>query len=119
MKKTVWLWFLLAAVALLLASAPLMAKKGGDRPSGWDRGDKKGWQSDAPLGQEKKSEDDFEHKGKQHRERERKEYQERRGEGEETDKEKHMENREKNRERREERERREREETERKKSGPN
>ncbi|MBW2169437.1 MAG: hypothetical protein JRG69_09310 [Deltaproteobacteria bacterium] len=55
MKRTILLWVFMTALALFLTTSPVLAKgKGKERPPGWDKGEKKGWQSDVPPGQEKK-----------------------------------------------------------------
>ena len=55
MKRTILLWVFMTALALFLTASPVLAKgEGKERPSGWDKREKKGWQSDVPPGQEKK-----------------------------------------------------------------
>ena len=54
-------WLFVLLLSLLLGSSLTLAKGGGkkgndNRPPGWDKGEKKGWQSDVPRGLEKKGE---------------------------------------------------------------
>ncbi len=51
------LFFSLLAVVFIGSSAIAQGKgkgQSGDRPAGWDKGQKEGWQSDVPPGQEEK-----------------------------------------------------------------
>ncbi|MBW1766722.1 MAG: hypothetical protein JRJ65_06675 [Deltaproteobacteria bacterium] len=55
MKMRIMLWFFTMFLSLFLIGSMSIAKeKGKGRPSGWDKGEKKGWQGDVPPGQEKK-----------------------------------------------------------------
>ena len=58
MKHERFGWVIVVCLSLLLISVTAFAKgkgKGhsGDRPFGWDQGEKKGWQSDVPPAMEK------------------------------------------------------------------
>lgn len=65
MKRTIMLWAFITFLSLFLAASPVLGKgKGKERPSGWDKGEKKGWQSDVPSGQEKKQFGGEEEEGK-------------------------------------------------------
>ena len=59
MSKVVRNWLFVFILSLLLGSTLALAKGKGKkssdaRPPGWDKGEKKGWQSDVPPGLEKK-----------------------------------------------------------------
>ena len=56
MKKRLFFWFSVVFLSFLLISSPALAKgKGKQEALGWDKGEKKGWQSDVPPGQEDKA----------------------------------------------------------------
>ena len=60
MKKRILYWVLMVALTLLLASPQAMAKgkgKKGDAgtPAGWEKGEKKGWEGDAPPRHDKEA----------------------------------------------------------------
>ena len=55
MKRTIIFWVSVMFLSWFLIGSPAFAqKKDKERPPGWDKGEKKGWQSDVPPGQEKK-----------------------------------------------------------------
>ena len=61
MKKGVGCWALISFFLVFLLCSPALAKEkekgqSKDAPSGWDKGEKKGWHSDVPPGSEKKGE---------------------------------------------------------------
>ncbi len=82
MIKAVMKWFLVLGLAVLLIGAPLSAKNRGGRPGGWDKGEKRGWHSDVPPGQENKWDEKSSHKEKKERTRERIEKREHQGDDE-------------------------------------
>ena len=60
MKKRIFYWVLMLALTLLLAGPQAMAKdkaKKGDAgtPPGWEKGEKKGWESDVPPKHDKEA----------------------------------------------------------------
>lgn len=60
MKKRILYWALMVALTLLLAGPQAMAKGKGQKgnagtPSGWEKGEKKGWESDAPPKHDKEA----------------------------------------------------------------
>jgi len=60
MKKRIWYWVLMIALTLLLAGPQAMANdkdKKGDAgtPPGWEKGEKKGWEGDAPPKHDKEA----------------------------------------------------------------
>jgi hypothetical protein len=60
MKKRILYWVLMATLTLLLAGPQAMAQgkdKKGDAgtPSGWEKGEKKGWEGDVPPKHDKKA----------------------------------------------------------------
>ena len=60
MKKRILYWVLMVALTLLFAGPQAMAKdkaKKGDAgtPPGWEKGEKKGWESDAPPKHDKEA----------------------------------------------------------------
>ena len=61
MQKLIRNWCLVVLLSLVLGTPLAIAKgkgqqHGSDRPPGWDKGEKKGWHSNVPPGQEKKEE---------------------------------------------------------------
>jgi len=59
-KRIIKILFILLLSVVFIGSLAIAQAKGknqsGDRPAGWDKGKKKGWQSDVPPGQEEKEE---------------------------------------------------------------
>lgn len=56
MKKRLFFCFSVIFLSFLLIGSPALSKgKGKQEASGWDKGEKKGWQSDVPPGQEDKA----------------------------------------------------------------
>jgi len=59
-KRIIKILFILLLSVVFTGSLAIAQGKGknqsGDRPAGWDKGKKKGWQSDVPPGQEEKEE---------------------------------------------------------------
>ena len=60
LKRIIIILFILLLSVVFIGSPAIAQGKGksqnGDRPAGWDKGKKKGWQSDVPPGQEEKEE---------------------------------------------------------------
>jgi len=60
LKRIIKILFILLLSVVFTGSLAVAQGKGknqsGDRPAGWDKGKKKGWQSDVPPGQEEKEE---------------------------------------------------------------
>ena len=57
MKRSIAWWVCVGLLSMFLIGSTAFAKgKGKGRPPGWDKGEKKGWQSDVPPGQMKKEE---------------------------------------------------------------
>ena len=70
MRKRIFYWALMVALALLFASPQAMAKgkgKKGDKttPAGWEKGRKKGWDSDVPPRPDKEATEGLEKKKKE------------------------------------------------------
>ena len=59
-KRIIKILFILLLSVVFIGSLAIAQGKGknqnDDRPAGWDKGKKKGWQSDVPPGQEEKEE---------------------------------------------------------------
>ena len=71
MKRIILLWAFITSLSLSLMASPVLAKgKAKERPAGWDKGEKKGWQSDVPSGQEEKQYGGEEEEGKVESEKE-------------------------------------------------
>ena len=70
MKKRIFLWVLMAGLTLLLASPQAIAKGKGKKgepgtPAGWEKGKKKGWDSNVPPRPDKEAGEALEKKTKE------------------------------------------------------
>ncbi len=61
MYKLMSCWVFIIIVCLLFVGSLSFAQGADSRPSGWDKGEKRGWDSDGPLGLDEKGQ---EHKDK-------------------------------------------------------
>ncbi len=58
MNMTKKYWIFMVIICLLFVASSSFAQGPDSRPHGWDKGEKKGWDSDTPPGLEKKNEID-------------------------------------------------------------
>jgi len=70
MKNRIFYWVLMIALTLLFASPQAIAKSKGKKgdtstPAGWEKGKKKGWDSDVPPRHDKEAAEELEKKKKE------------------------------------------------------